>query len=324
MNFLFSGQESADRLYTVAFYNLENLFDTLVDADTLDVDFTPNGIRKWTPDRYRKKLQRLANTISKIGQEASGKPPVMVGIAEVEKGAVVQELLETAPLKAFNYGYIHYDSPDERGIDTALIYNRDHFRLIRSKPIPLLVQNGNGDRDTTRDILYVEGILNGETVHVFVNHWPSRRTGNEETDYKRIKAAHTINSYMKTIEGTVPDPNYIVMGDFNDGPTAASIQTLMSSERLYNPMEALHSPTRGSATYRRSWNLFDQIMVSHNFLNYEKGTHSFAYADIFDAPFLAEAKGRYKGNPYRTYAGGKYMGGYSDHFPVYIQLKLNS
>ncbi|HLT51440.1 MAG TPA: hypothetical protein VKZ93_05755, partial [Arenibacter sp.] len=243
---------------------------------------------------------------------------------EVEKGSVVRELLETAPLNAYNYDYIHYESLDERGIDTALIYNRDHFVITGSKPIPLMVQNGNGIRDTTRDILYVEGVLNGETVHLFVNHWPSRRTGDEETDYKRIEAARTINSYMKMIEETVSDPNYIVMGDFNDGPTTRSIQILMGSDKLYNPMETLLSPTRGSVSYRRSWDLFDQIMISHNFLNYEKGTHSFAHADIFDVPFLAEVKGKYKGNPYRTYAGGKYRGGYSDHFPVYIQLKLNS
>jgi endonuclease/exonuclease/phosphatase family metal-dependent hydrolase len=324
MNFLFSEQESVNKLYTVAFYNLENLFDTVLDTDTLDTDFTPNGIRQWTPTRYKKKLKGLARTIKEIGLDSSGRPPVLIGIAEVENGAVVRDLLETPPLKAYNYDYIHYESPDERGIDTALIYHRDYFRTIDSKPIPLIVQNGNGDRDTTRDILYVEGVLNGETVHIFVNHWPSRRTGDEETDYKRIEAARTIISCMEVIEESLPDPNYIVMGDFNDGPTATSIQTLMGSDKLFNPIETLHSPTRGSATYRRSWNLFDQIMVSHNFLIYGKGTHSFAHADIFDVPFLVETKGRYKGNPYRTYVGGKYKGGYSDHFPVYIQLKLNS
>ena len=323
MNFSFSEQGSVN-LYTIAFYNLENLFDPLRDADTLDLDFTPNGIRQWTPTRYKNKLQRLARTIGEIGFDSSRRPPVLIGIAEVEKGSVVRELLETAPLNAYNYDYIHYESLDERGIDTALIYNRDHFVITGSKPIPLMVQNGNGIRDTTRDILYVEGVLNGETVHLFVNHWPSRRTGDEETDYKRIEAARTINSYMKMIEETVSDPNYIVMGDFNDGPTTRSIQILMGSDKLYNPMETLLSPTRGSVSYRRSWDLFDQIMISHNFLNYEKGTHSFAHADIFDVPFLAEVKGKYKGNPYRTYAGGKYRGGYSDHFPVYIQLKLNS
>ena len=314
----------ANKLYTIAFYNLENLFDARVDEGTLDLDYTPQGHRKWTPVRYRNKLQKLAKTISKIGLDSSGQPPVIVGIAEVEKGAILQELLETEPLRAFNYGYVHYESPDERGIDTALIYNKDHVEIIHSRPIPLIVKNGNGDRDTTRDILYIESLLNGEAVYLFVNHWPSRRTGEEETDYKRIKAAQTIISCMKTIEETVTDPNYIVMGDFNDGPTAPSIQTLLDGQKLYNPMEALHTPTRGSATYKRSWKLFDQIILSHNLINYSKGSHSFVHADIFDAPFLTEIKGKYKGNPYRTYAGGKYMGGYSDHFPVYVQLRFNS
>src|SRR5690606_26606288 len=202
MNFLFSEQESVNKPYTVAFYNLENLFDTVLDTDTLDLDFTPNGIRQWTPKRYKKKLKRLARTINEIGLDSSGKPPVLEGIAEVEKGSVIQELLETPPLKAINYNYVHYESPDERGIDTALIYNEDYFQVLDSKPIPLIVHNDRGDRDTTRDILYVKGALNGETIHLFVNHWPSKRTGDEETDYKRIEAAHTINSFMEVIEET--------------------------------------------------------------------------------------------------------------------------
>ncbi|MCM4167955.1 hypothetical protein KCTC52924_01225 [Arenibacter antarcticus] len=323
MNFSFFEKKSEDNLHTIAFYNLENLFDALSDKNTLDLDFTPNGSRKWTPTRYRKKLQKLATTIAKVGLQAAGNPPTLVGIAEVEKGTVVQELLATDPLKEYNYGYVHYDSPDERGIDTALIYNRDNFKVIQSKPIPLIVHAINGDRDTTRDILYVQGLLNGEMLHVFVNHWPSRRTGNQETDYKRIEAANTIISYMNLIEEEFKDPNYIVMGDFNDGPTSISVQTLMGADKLYNPMQTLRSPTRGSVNYRRSWNLFDQIMVSHNFFNYGKGTHSFSHADIFDEAFLTESKGRYKGSPFRTYAGEKYKGGYSDHFPVYVLLKLN-
>src|SRR5690554_3597216 len=136
MNFSFSEQGSVN-LYTIAFYNLENLFDAIRDTDTLDLDFTPDGIRQWTPTRYKKKLQRLARTIGEIGLDSSGRPPVIIGVAEVEKGSVVRELLETASLKAYNYDYIHYDSPDERGIDTALIYDKDHFVVTSSKPIPV-------------------------------------------------------------------------------------------------------------------------------------------------------------------------------------------
>ena len=324
MNFSFFKKKSVNSLHTIAFYNLENLFDTVGDPDTLDDDFTPNGSRKWTPRRYQNKLSKLAKTIGEIGRESTGLPPVLVGVAEVENEKVVQDLLATDPLNGFNYHYVHYDSPDERGIDNALLYNKDNFEVISSEAIPLIVYSQTGQRDTTRDILYVYGILNGEEVHVFVNHWPSRRNGEVETDYKRIAAAKTINDYMVQIEVGVENPNYIIMGDFNDGPSSASIQTLMSSNKLHNPMETLKSPDRGSANYRRSWSLFDQIIVSHNFFNYEKGTHSFCEANIFDESFLTEFKGKYKGNPHRTYVGRRYMGGFSDHFPVYVQFKYNS
>ncbi len=310
-------------VYSVGFYNLENLFDTADDLETLDNDFTPKGIKKWSNKRYRRKLNKLANTISKLGNESTINFPVLLGVAEVENENVVQDLIDTDPLREVNYGIVHYDSPDERGIDTALIYHQDFFEVLYSEPIALLIYQENGVRDTTRDILYVKGKLNGELIHLFVNHWPSRRDGDQETSSKRIKAAQTIRAYMTKIEMEEVSPNYIVMGDFNDGPEAESIKTLMQSERLYNPMEKLLTPDRGSANYKRTWMLFDQILVSYNFLNYEKGTHSFAHANIFDESFLTEIKGKYKGNPYRTYAGRKYIGGYSDHFPVYIQLKYN-
>lgn len=323
MKFSIFKKKSINTLYTVAFYNLENLFDAIDDLETLDDDFTPRGSKKWTPKRYRKKLSRLARTIGEIGREATGFPPVLVGVAEVENGKVVQDLLSTVPLDNYNYHYVHYDSPDERGIDNALLYNKDNFEVISSEAIPLIIHNDNGQRDTTRDILYVNGVLNGEEVHVFVNHWPSRRTGEVETDYKRIAAARTIINFMEDLELRIENPNYIVMGDFNDGPSSTSLQTLMGRSSLHNPMEKLKSPNRGSANYRRSWSLFDQIIVSHNFFNYEKGTHSFYKANIFDEAFLTEFKGKYKGKPHRTYVGRRYMGGFSDHFPVYVQFKYN-
>ncbi|MDV7137499.1 endonuclease [Maribacter sp. TH_r10] len=321
MVFSFFKKKKKKSLHTIAFYNLENLFDTVDDPDTLDDDFTPKGFKKWTPKRYKKKIFKLANTISKIGLESAERAPALVGIAEVENASVIEDLINADPLKDTDYGYVHYDSPDERGIDTGLLYQKEFFEVLFSEPIPLLVYNEEGIRDTTRDILYVYGKLNGETVHVFVNHWPSRRDGEVKTDYKRIEAAKTIRLKMAEIEKEYHDPNYIIMGDFNDNPDSKSIQSLINDSGLYNPMEKLRSPQRGSANYRRSWSMFDQIIVSHNFFNYEKGTHSFAHANIFDAHLLTEWKGKYKGTPYRTYVGRKYVGGYSDHFPVYIQLK---
>lgn len=319
---LFKKKKKQD-LHTIAFYNLENLFDTIDDPDTLDDDFTPEGFKKWTPKRYKKKVYKLAKTISGIGVDTANRPPALVGVAEVENETVVKDLINADPLKDIDYSYVHYDSPDERGIDTALLYHKDNFEVLFSEPIALMVYSENGNRDTTRDILYVHGKLNGEEVHVFVNHWPSRRNGDVKTEYKRVEAAKTIKRTMAKIEEQFENPNYIVMGDFNDDPDSASIQLLLEDTNLYNPMEKLRSPERGSANYRRSWSMFDQIMVSHNFFNYQKGTHSFTQANIFDDHLLTEWKGKFKGTPFRTYVGRKYIGGYSDHFPVYIQLKYN-
>ncbi len=324
MRFTFFKRKSKDHLYTIAFYNLENLFDAENNKYTLDDDFTPTGFKQWTVERYESKRKKLARTILDIGKEENKYPPVLVGISEVENQTVIEDLIGTAPLDKVHYKYVHYESPDERGIDTALLYNPKYFKVISSEALPLMVDNLNGDRDTTRDILYVKGTLNKNSVHVFVNHWPSRRDGGDVTEYKRLNAATVIKEKMKEIAKTDQDPNYMVMGDFNDDPTSKSIQSLLEDTTLYNPMEQLHFPKqRGSANYKNTWSLFDQILISHNFLNYEKGTHSFSKANIFDESFLKEKIGKYKGNPHRTYAGSKYLGGYSDHFPVYIVMKFN-
>ncbi|HMB64890.1 MAG TPA: hypothetical protein VKN36_17550 [Eudoraea sp.] len=324
MLFSFLKRNKGKNLHTIAFYNLENLFDTKDDPYSLDDDFTVDGFKKWDSNRYRRKLSKLARTISKVGVKTTNLPPVLVGVAEIENEKVVMDLLATEPLNTLDYGFVHHDSPDERGIDTAMLYHREHFTVLNSVPIALYVNNTDGGRDTTRDILYVHGKLHGEEVHVFVNHWPSRREGFEETSHKRIKAVEVITDYMEQIEAARENPNYIIMGDFNDGPHSESIQLLVNTKSLYNPMEKLLTPGRGSANYRRTWSLFDQIMVSHSFLNYKKGTHSFAHANIFDEKFLTQYKGKYAGSPFRTFAGRKYLGGYSDHFPVYIQLKYNA
>ncbi|WP_435624156.1 endonuclease [Flagellimonas sp.] len=307
--------------FTIAFYNLENFFDTKDDPYILDDDFTPKGKKKWDESKFRRKTKKLAKTISRIGEGDTSLFPTLVGLAEVENKTVINELLSTKSLKDLGYEYVHFDSPDERGIDTALLYDPKHFSVLESETIPLLVDNEDGERDLTRDILYVYGKLHEEEVHVFVNHWPSRRDGVDETNPKRIKAAETIIRKLEQI----PDenPNCIIMGDFNDDPKSESIQRLMDTGRFINPMQSLLSPNSGSANYKGEWSLFDQILLSHSFLNFEKGTHSFKKAKIFAPKFLKEWKGKYKGNPFRTYTGKKYLGGYSDHFPVYVVLKEN-
>ena len=320
---MFFRKKSEEKLFTIAFYNVENLFDTHNDPDTLDNDYTPEGVLHWTQKRYGKKLYKLGKSISRIGYGTSKMPPVLVGLAEVENRQVVEELLRSRSLRDQGYNLVHYDSPDERGIDTALVYREKFFRVLKSEAVPLLIDNVNGERDYTRDILHVTGLLNGEQVHVFVNHWPSRREGSEDTVYKRVAAASLIHEVMERVRTEEKSPVFIVMGDFNDDPFSESIKKHLLSPDLYNPMEKLISHDRGSANYNFKWNLFDQILFSRDFLTDRQGKHSFTGAGIFNESFLAEWGGRFKDSPFRTYAGRRYLGGYSDHFPVYIQLKLN-
>lgn len=312
---------SNENHFVIGFYNLENFFDTVNDPHALDDDFTPNGFYRWKKRKFKNKVNKIAKAISKIGPKNAEQPPVLLGVAEVENGSVLQSLIEAKTLKDFPFDFIHFDSPDERGIDTGLIYNKDHFKVMHAETLPLYVENSQGTRDFTRDILYVHGRLNNERIHLFVNHWPSRREGVDETNHKRIKAAELIISKLNSLEDG--GHNCIVMGDFNDGPHSASIQKLMETGHFINPMKKLLSPEIGSANYRGVWSLFDQIILSHSFLNHDINTHSFNKAGIFAPKFLKEWKGKYKGNPFRTFARGKYLGGYSDHFPVYVVLQQN-
>ncbi len=309
--------------YTVAFYNLENLFDIHDDPYILDDDFLPDSEKQWNRKRYEKKLFKLGTVISNIGFSRTRKAPVLLGVAEVENKKVLEDLIQTKHLREKNYGIVHYDSPDERGIDVGLLYQKQYFEVTHSESIQVLVYNDNGDRDYTRDILWVTGILNNEEIHILVNHWPSRRDGAEGTSYKRIVAADKNREIIDNITNENPDAKIIVMGDFNDDPFNESVKKHLVQGDLFNPMERLLTRYRGTTNYRNQWNLFDQIIFTNNFHKYEKGKHSFSNAAIFDKDFLKIYKGRYKGTPFRTYAGRKYTGGYSDHFPVFMQLKLN-
>jgi len=308
-------------IYTVAFYNLENLFDTKKDPNTIDRDFLPLGKKFWTEKKYRKKVYKMGKAISSIAKDKTGKPPVLVGIAEVENASVIQDLVESEHLKSANYNFVHYDSPDERGIDVALLINEDYFTLEHSESIPIAIYETNGVKDYTRDALYVKGMLNGEQVHVFVCHWPSRRDGADLTSHKRVQAAKQVTSFIERQADINDLSKVIIMGDFNDNPVDVSVKDNLVTSNLYNPFEKLMNITQGSLSYYSQWHLFDQIIFSHNFFKMEKGKHSFQNADIFDEPFLTEWKGRKKGLPFRTFSGRRYLGGYSDHFPVYINLR---
>jgi len=317
----FKSSGKNNQAYTIAFYNLENLFDTTNDPKTLDDDFTPNGKKKWNYKRYKRKLKKLGSVIAQLGIERSYHTPAIVGVVEVENQNVLTDLVNSSSLKNHNYGFVHYDSPDERGIDVALLYKKELFELLSSETFPLYLEGSNGDRDYTRDILLVKGNLNGELIHVLVNHWPSRRSGSDESEEKRVKAAELALFIVDKINNETENAKIIIMGDFNDDPSNRSIKKHLVNDTFYNPMERLIDTGNGTSSYKRNWHLFDQIIFSKNFFNIEDRKHSFKYAEVFDKHFLKEWKGKYKGNPFRTYIGKWYQGGFSDHFPVYVYLK---
>lgn len=309
--------------HTIAFYNLENLFDIYNDATKHDNDFLPGSEKRWTKKRYDRKIYKLGQVISKIGFEESEKPPAIVGLAEVENKNVIQDLINSKDLENYNYDFVHYDSQDERGIDVALIYDKTFFSVEKSKTYSVYLEDEIGDQDYTRDILYVSGFLHSEKLHCIVNHWPSRREGELLSNPKRIKAAEKVIEIINNIKQDDPNAKILVMGDFNDNPSNDSMKLLSQKAELYNPMETMLSYSRGSLNHNFKWNLFDQILFSTNLFETQKDKLKFDEANIFDEKFLTQYKGKFKGQPFRTFAGKKYKGGYSDHFPVYVQLNIS-
>ena len=310
-----------DTLQTIAFYNTENLFDVYDDTYTKDNDFLPTADKKWTTKRYKNKLRKLGFAISSIGKIETGKHPAIIGLAEVENALVLEDLIQSKHLNICNYSFVHYDSPDERGIDVALLYDTTAFDVEYAEPFSVDLTDDFGEPDYTRDILLVTGLLNDEKVHIIVNHWSSRREGTQETEHKRMAASLKVSKIIDTIKFKDQDAKIIVLGDFNDDPLSKSIKHLIANSDLHNPMESLIAYNRGTLNYKFQWNLFDQILLSRNFSDRNVNGFQFVEANIFDNDFLKIFKGKYRGNPFRTFVGQKYKGGYSDHFPVFMVIK---
>ncbi|WP_236641975.1 endonuclease [Dokdonia sinensis] len=307
----------------VAFYNLENLFDTHDDPEKLDEDFTPRGEYNWTDKRLKNKLRKLSTVISKIGATETGEAPSLLGVAEVETTEVLEQLVATKTLQEYNYGVVHYESPDERGIDVGLLYRKAHFEVLESEAINVYVETEPGVQDYTRDILHVHGKLLGMPVHVLVNHWPSRRQGAEETAHKRIAVAQRCREIIAQIKDKNPDARIIIMGDFNDDPHSEAVKNHLVQSDFYNPMVFLLTRYEGSLNHRFEWYLFDQLILSTNFMQLHHNPFRYDASKIYNDVSLTEFKGKFKGNPFRTYAGKRYLGGYSDHFPVYTIFDIN-
>ncbi|MBL4715955.1 MAG: endonuclease [Bacteroidetes bacterium] len=312
---------------TLAFYNLENLFDTLDTEDVRDTEFTPAGEKNWNTEKYNKKLANMAAVISQLGTEINPDGPAILGVCEIENRSVLEDLIKTGKLKEHNYQIVHYDSPDKRGIDVGLIYQPKYFKVTSSKSYTLTIDGL--DDFYTRDQLLVSGLLHGEPIHVMVSHWPSRRGGQKGSNFKRVAAADLGRSVIDSILNADPKAKIFYMGDLNDDPVDESVKKHLLTEAkaenvsgkiMFNPMEPLFKKGIGTLAWRDVWNLFDQILMTSSLV--EKDYSSFRYygVKVFNKDFLKQQSGKYQGYPYRTFVGSSFKGGYSDHFPVYTFL----
>jgi len=306
----------------VVFYNVENLFDTINDPTTNDDEFTPDSSNHWTQPRYQKKLTDLAKVLSSI--TPNGLPEV-VGLCEVENRQVVEDLFRTEALKGGNFKVIHEESADKRGIDVAMAYNAKCMKELYHQSIRFSFEND--PEAATRDILYAKMLAKKDTLHFFVNHWPSRRGGQEASEPKRIKAASVVRSQIDSILVRDAKAKVIVMGDFNDHPNNNSMMETLNCEPgsgsgLTNLMYDRHLKGEGSYNYKGEWGMLDQFIVSDALLTSTKGyTTSTDAAFVYRPDWLLYFEEGKEPSPSKTYGGPKYYGGYSDHLPICIELK---
>jgi endonuclease/exonuclease/phosphatase family metal-dependent hydrolase len=326
----FSQQDEVSK-YRFAFYNLENFFDLHVDSTRDYNAFTPEGEQRWTYHRYINKRNGIYRVIMALG---GWEAPSLVGLCEVENEIVLGDLIYKTPLRNANYSFVHYHSPDFRGIDVALLYRKNHLRLIGSKPIP--VTDPASPNFKTRDILYASFMVDEvDTVHVYVNHWPSRFGGVLASVPRRMLAALTLRHHIDSLTLLRPNAKIVVMGDFNDTPQDDSIIKGLKAfppDDITDSNQLLHLFTNakelghlGTLKFQHMWQIFDHIMVSQSLYNANKGLrYRQGSARIFVADFLLTDDERYLGQKlFRTYIGPRYTGGYSDHLPVYIDLEFN-
>lgn len=314
------------KLQTIAFYNVEKLFDTTNDPATQDDAYTPNGNMKWTQEKYDRKIQHIAKAIATIGGEDG---PAIIGLSEVENQKVLQDLLKAEPLQKRKYSYIHYDMPDEQGLDIALLYKPKIFKVTSQQAIKIDFGRSNY---TSRDILQVEGELQGQPVTLFINHWPPRtrsRRGMQD-DSKLRAAASTLRKRINALQAANKDAKIIVMGDFDAEPRTNVMQQVLKatgrpnpnySEELFNTFFMHYVNGQGSYHSRGDFKMLDQILISKSLVDGEGLEYVRGSAKIHDPEELKFLYGKYKNTPLSTFSGSTYFGGYSDHFPVYIKVR---
>jgi hypothetical protein len=312
----------------IVFYNVENLYDPYNDTVKRDDDFTSAGGKHWNYNRFLAKLFHLSKLFISIGQ---WDPPAIIGMCEIENDYVLKKLIYETPLKAYKYRIIHYESPDVRGVDAAILYRPERFRVLASQPLRIVFPFDTTTK--TRDILYVRGVIFGnDTLHLFINHWPSRMGGYTESTPKRNYVAGILRKAVDTIVMNHTRANIVIMGDFNDEPDNESLSLILKARAdtldllpydLVNLMSfKMKNWNSGTIRYQGKWSIFDQIIISGSMLIKQNGIHSgIDDAHIYNGSFLLEDDPKFLGSKLnRTYVGPNYHGGFSDHLPVYLDI----
>lgn len=301
----------------VGFYNLENLFDTVDDPKTIDEEFLPGGTNNWTDERYAIKLANMSKVIA-------GFYPDILGVSEIENRKVLEDLVQHPNIAAKRYQIIHFDMDDARGVDVALLYRASVFKPFSIKKLPIRKPDEPAFR--TRDILWVKGLFLGDTLHVAVNHWPSRRGGKEDA---RLLAATVLRNAVDSVLTINPKANIVMLGDFNDDPNNRSIKKILlasddhqKKNSLINAGEPTFKKGYGSLSFNGIWNLFDQVIISSALSDQAGVDYSPETFTVFAQRWMFVEDGKYKGTPKRTFSSGVFNPeGYSDHFPVFIVLR---
>jgi hypothetical protein len=313
----------------IGFYNLENFYDTVNNPLVDDEEFLPNSERHYNTHIFLDKVDRLTYVIAQLGTDINPDGLALLGVAEIENDTVLKALVKHKSLKSRNLKIVHYDSPDRRGIDVGLLYNPKYFTVLSSAPLFVQLPGGSKEAFFTRDILYVKGILDGDTIHVMVGHWPSRSGGEERSMPARAAAAGVCKKVVDSLMAIDLNTKVIIMGDLNDDPVSPSMTKVLQAKGsvkglkdggLYNPWFDLYKRGIGTIAYQDSWGLFDQVVFSKAWLDKTQSGYFFQKASIFNREFLIQQTGKYKGYPKRTWDGSTYNYGYSDHFPVFVTM----
>ena len=324
-------EEKRFKIHTVAFYNLENLFDTINDPTKFDEASPIMEMKANRGEVYKKKIKNMARVVSNIGSDYAKNAPAIIGVCEIENRQVLVDLVNDPLLLGKDYGIIHYEGPDKRSIDVALLYQKALFKPIDTSSHELLIYDDlSRERVFTRDQLLVKGKLDGDLIHILVNHWPSRSGGEARSRSKRVGAAKLNKRIIDSIQSKDPYAKIFTMGDLNDDPTNKSVKKILKAKKdkksvpfkgIYNPFEKMFTEKGyGTTAYRDAWSLFDQIMMTKPFIEGDYSSFKFWKAGIYNKAYLSNKRGRYKGYPFRSFADGGFTNGFSDHFPVYVYL----